>query len=289
MDTPLPVSVEHPIETDFVATPVVASVVDSTAANSSFQQQHQHATCTVFAPATLQAGYSFPCRVDGIDFMVIVPDGGVTEGQAFKVPYPTNRPVVAVSTAGAANMTSGVAVEAISSHNHVHIPTGKWRNDICDCFEVCHMGLFWQGWCCTPLLLGQIMTRSKLNPLGSPVPDESYRSTCYVIAGLWIGFVILLLFIRVFVDISSVLLIWPFIMTFIAGNTRYSLRQRYQIPVKCCHAFGGLCDDWCCAFWCACCVTIQMARHTHPTNRVDEYPYSCCSTTGFPPGAPDIV
>jgi len=44
--------------------------------------------CTVVAPATLEAGFVFEATVDGIDFSVTVPEGGVVEGQRFQVPYP---------------------------------------------------------------------------------------------------------------------------------------------------------------------------------------------------------
>ena len=42
----------------------------------------------VVAPATLAEGYSFEAIVDGRMFIVMVPEGGVKEGQEFEVPYP---------------------------------------------------------------------------------------------------------------------------------------------------------------------------------------------------------
>lgn len=274
VETPAPVPVEPLVETNFVATPVESSTVNDTA---SFQ----HTTCTVFAPATLEAGYTFPCRVDGIDFVVTVPEGGVTEGQAFQVPYPTN---TSNSSTPTPSTTAGNTLDPLAVTSQNNIPTGKWRNDIWDCFEVAHTGIFWQGWCCTPLLLGQVMTRHKLNPFG--IPSESYHSTFYVVAGLWAGFIICFLLIGGVFNSYAFVLLWPAVMTLLITNTRYVMRRRYQIPVKCCHGCGGQCDDFCCGLWCACCVTIQMARHTHPHN---EYQYNCCSTTGLPEGTPGIL
>lgn len=272
IDTPVPVPVEPPIETTSVATPIetVASPIEATAI------LEQHTTCTIFAPATLEAGYTFPAKVDGIDFIVTVPEGGVTEGQAFQVPYPTS------GTAAGTTTSSMGPLEVTSAPSQ--IPTGKWRNDIWDCFEVAHTGIFWQGWCCTPLLLGQIMTRSKLNPFG--IPSDSYENTFYIMAALWGGYVIIFVIINAVVDAGGLTLAWLIFMTIVVANTRYIMRQRYQIPVKCCDGCGGRCDDICCGFWCACCVTIQMARHTHPHY---DNPYVCCTPTGLLDGTPDIV
>ncbi len=274
VDTPIAVSVEPPIETNFVATPVDA-IADAT---SSLQKPP---TCTVFAPATLEAGYTFPAQVDGIDFLVTIPDGGVTEGQSFQVPYPQIRQNVAPPSGSySENNVAVLSTTAVAPH---HIPMGKWRNDICDCCEVVHTGIFWQGLCCTPLLLGQVMTRSKLNALGFPSP--SYQSTFCILASIWAGYLAFSLLISV-LDSQSFIIVWFVFFTIITATTRFALRNRYQIPVKCCHGCGGKCDDLCCGLWCGCCATIQMARHTHPHN---DFQYYCCSPTGLAQESPDIV
>ena len=39
------------------------------------------------------------------------------------------------------------------------------------------------------------------------------------------------------------------------------IRHKYDIPPQCCTCDEeGVCDDCCCAFWCGCCTTAQVAR-----------------------------
>ena len=45
------------------------------------------------------------------------------------------------------------------------------------------------------------------------------------------------------------------------GYIRYVIRHKYDIPPQCCTCDEeGVCDDCCCAFWCGCCTTAQVAR-----------------------------
>ena len=95
-------------------------------------------TCTVVAPQTLEAGYTFNANVDGIDFVVTVPAGGVTEGQAFQVPYPSK------SGATNANQATTTTASAGSSEK----VTGRWRNDLCSCFDVIGNGMVRSAFSC---------------------------------------------------------------------------------------------------------------------------------------------
>ena len=63
-------------------------------------------TVKVTAPVTLVEGATIEAMVDGISFVAVVPAGGVSEGEAFAVPYP-------------------------SATVHSRLPT--WKGDICDC------------------------------------------------------------------------------------------------------------------------------------------------------------
>jgi Cys-rich protein (TIGR01571 family) len=281
VETPPPVPVEPPVEvhptaplveTDALAVPVdednQSPLSSSTSSNPT--------TCTIIAPATLGPFYSFTANVDGIDFLVTVPEGGVTEGQAFQVPYPT--------TSNANPATAVIVTNTQQPQNPTNIPTGHWRNDICDCCEVISIGMFWQGWCCTPILLGQLMTRFKLNLCGTP--SASYERTFWVVLGLWI---LCLFDIWVFWEhvYYLVIILWPIFMCILIMNTRYQMRKKYNIPVNggwdgC----DGKCQDCCCGLFCAFCATIQMARHTHSHR---DYPYNCCSTTGLYSDAPEVV
>eukprot|EP00956_Cyclotella_meneghiniana_P002035 scaffold2256_cov73-Cyclotella_meneghiniana.AAC.4 len=108
----------------------------------------------VIAPATLPAGYTFDANYDGVTFTVTVPEGGVTEGQRFIVPF-TIPIAKAVPAAGPASRLSE------------DIPIGVWRDDLCNCCAhgPCHPA-FLNGWFCRSILIGQLLTRMKMTWLG---------------------------------------------------------------------------------------------------------------------------
>lgn len=58
-------------------------------------------------------------------------------------------------------------------------------------------------------------------------------------------------------------------------RARRSVREQYDIPETTCKG----CEDCCCSFWCQCCTTMQMMRHTAD---YETYPGSCCTETGLP-------
>lgn len=274
IDTPLPVSVDPPPN---LGAPPVATLVDSDLNEPAIANGNLpiSMTCTVIAPITLEAGYTFLATIDGIDFPVTVPDGGVSAGQDFQVPYPQAESV---------EVPVSVVPLEIAGPSYSGAPRGYWRDDIWSCFQVSSTGIFWQGCCCTLILLGQVMTRNGLNMLG--LPSDAYEKTFKRILVLWFGllatFMILIALnysgLLVAIDAGSPILAFLILTTVLIANTRYEVRQRYGIPVKCCNGCHGRCDDLCCGLWCPCCVTIQMARHTHPhTDRQ----YVCCSTTGL--------
>jgi Cys-rich protein (TIGR01571 family) len=73
--------------------------------------------------------------------------------------------------------------------------------------------------------------------------------------------------------------IYLIILTAVLFNLRGYVRRRYAIP-------GSEVQDCCCSFWCPCLVVTQMMRHT---TDYDTYPSLCCSETGVPAHAPEIV
>eukprot|EP00934_Nitzschia_sp_Nitz4_P002766 Nitzschia sp. Nitz4//scaffold211_size37880//24550//25165//NITZ4_007710-RA/size37880-snap-gene-0.28-mRNA-1//-1//CDS//3329541991//2756//frame0 len=81
--------------------------------------------CTVVAPANLEEGYTFPAQVDGIDFVVTVPPGGVTKGQVFHVPHPRTT----MSNSGAPLVTA-IPIESAFSPSIESAPQGQWRNGL---------------------------------------------------------------------------------------------------------------------------------------------------------------
>lgn len=262
VETPAPIPVEPPQEA--LPDPVAVAVEDATPSSNS-----RPSTCTVIAPSTLSAGYTFPANVDGIDFVVTVPDNGVTEGQQFQVPYPNNQ--------SNTNNNSRVG-------GSLNIPEGRWRNELCDCCEVVATPMFWMGWCCNPILMGQVMQRFKLNPFGVP---DNYQNTCVIMTVFW---VVMLAFFWGFIGGSSGVssffaIVWLVFMTIAILNARYYYRSKYNIQPKNCSACDGRMEDCCCAFWCECCVAIQLVRHTHDHHN---YPYQCFTQTGLKPNDPEV-
>ena len=73
------------------------------------------------------------------------------------------------------------------------------------------------------------------------------------------------------------------VISFVAaiGYLRYVIRHKYDIPAQCCTCDqDGVVDDCCCAFWCGCCATAQMARHEYLEVETGIVRYDCCSATG---------
>jgi len=212
-------------------------------------------------------------------FPPVQPEGGVEEGQIFLTPLPDNY--------------VGARLAA---------PTGRWKDGLCDFFGtknspagVCHPSL-WCSLCCAPIAMAQVISRMQLTWCGQP---GSFYSTSR-------SFMVIIMLVAAFFVYSTALELaalpytmetTPLYMTILrlAGNlifsvwslyalcrTRQNVRARYQIPEK--HCKG--CEDFCCAFWCGCCVTAQMMRHT---GEYENYPAVCCSKTGHPPGTPLVV
>mmetsp|Transcript_7454 Transcript_7454/g.16905 ORF Transcript_7454/g.16905 Transcript_7454/m.16905 type:complete len:353 (+) Transcript_7454:207-1265(+) len=125
----------------------------------------------VIAPATLEAGYTFDAMYEGVTFTVVVPSGGVSKGQRFIVPFtPPVTDAVAVAIPASSDSTSANGSSSKQQHSHSGghgIPTGIWRDGLCDC---CRFGPFHPhficSWCFRPFLMGQIMTRMKMTWLG---------------------------------------------------------------------------------------------------------------------------
>ena len=59
---------------------------------------------------------------------------------------------------------------------------------------------------------------------------------------------------------------WIVYMLVIVTQTRFYYRKLYHIPATTCVCCEGRMEDFCCGYWCGCCTTIQMARHTHESH-----------------------
>jgi len=219
----------------------------------------------VTAPATLKAGYTFRATYDGTVFPVVVPEGGVVEGQKIVVPFdPT------------ASYAAGTTI------------SGAWKDDLCACtrYGICHPS-FINAIFCPLILLGQIMTRLKLSWKATETSEETelkktFKVMVYVSIIYW---TISFFFSPDDVDVdddgdddrdgAS-----PFynLFSFAYGvfvlitmmRVRKFVREKYQIPEQRCIG----CEDCCCSFWCTCCTASQLARQTADYDVEEAYFFS---------------
>lgn len=228
----------------------------------------------VIAPSELPEGYQFTVIADNRALIVSVPDGGVKEGQQFTAPVIGEDDTVVLGT-------------------HQNIPTGDWRDELFDCCRlgICHPQVCLSCWC-TPIALGQVLTRLQLdwfaNPITSPKSCSAFK---------FLAFTCLIWFVvdNVIYNVTHYHVTyseygnpypasnWARIVDSIRSGIGYSygiylliltirarshVRSKYSIPEQQCKG----CEDCCCSFWCHCCVVAQMARHI---NDYDHHTASC--------------
>lgn len=223
----------------------------------------------VVSPADLPAGYQFEAEIDGHRFLATVPFGGVKRGDTFSC---IMREVAPIGPS---------------------VPTGVWRDRLCDCtkFGVCHPVNLHTIFC--PLLsLGQVMTRLKLDAFGRPTKFRSNTwSTMWTVTMFWIAmnFIIyqgfnykwahrLALTIPDYVAVSVLNLAGILFTLYAVSATRAATREIYNIRE---YRFYDL-EDNCCAAFCMPCTICQLHRHTVP---YDQFEAHVCSKTGVEPGA----
>jgi Cys-rich protein (TIGR01571 family) len=223
-------------------------------------------TVRVVAPATLEEGFSFEATVDGQTFVVIVPEGGIKEGQEFEVPYPVKE--------------TPTMEEEDEYSTATQLPRGTWRTTLFSCCDVVTQATFWMAFFCSPIFLAQIMTRLKLSSRGRDEGPEEASMTFNRVA---MTLVVTLFFAYIPTVGPFVSILYIVYMLFVGMRTRKYMRSKYDIaPIT---FFGDYAEDFCCMVWCCCCSTIQMARHTHDDK---EYPGLCCTTNGLEIDAPEI-
>jgi len=222
----------------------------------------------VTAPATLKAGYIFKASYNGILFDVVVPTGGVVEGQNLVVPFDPKA-------------TEYGTAEVI----------GYWKDDLCACtrYGLCHPSII--NACLIPLvLLGQVMTRLKLDWSAKPAPAGEWMKTFKIMAYITIIYTVLYIFLSPATPddpaplFSCISFAYGVFTLVVVTRTRRIVREQNEIPETRCVG----CEDFCCAFWCGCCTVSQLARQTADYDVED----ACFFTNdGLPPKelAPAIV
>mmetsp|Transcript_10577 Transcript_10577/g.13042 ORF Transcript_10577/g.13042 Transcript_10577/m.13042 type:complete len:268 (+) Transcript_10577:111-914(+) len=234
----------------------------------------------VVAPATLPEGYTFEAQITGKHdktFTVVVPKGGVTEGQEFLAPLPHDFDVP-----------------------RLNVPTGHWKDNLCG---FCKHGPFHPHFCCalmcTQLAMAQVMKRMHLTWLGAPGTEISTKNTYKIVLALVISYMVYEMALEIAAPsptfdgdptvppvIALLKSLGTIFFTIYAiyslMKTRQSVRERYSIPETRLHG----CEDLACSCFCSCCVAAQMMRHT---GEYETYQSRCCTETGLPQDAPECV
>lgn len=177
------------------------------------------------------------------------------------------------------------------------LPSGKWRDGLCNFFSHCGKPVCLKTWFCSPCLLGQVMSRSGLDVLGRPTSAELARKTLCRVISVFIAFDVVIAvmmtsfknkvvcpefggdeecvpeFVNPYVGAifyalnALVVLYWVLIII----RTRAEIRMKSGIDGSC---FG----DSLLACCCDCCAVGQMARHTADSDEQDE---RCCTFNGL--------
>lgn len=264
----------------------------------------------VVAPATLEEDFTFDVLLDGKPFMVVVPKGGVQEGEEFEVPYPMDNDAEAQlsdtkgdhgekTELGLPPTMTGSSDDderSTDNYNRSGVPYGKFRTSLCSCCDVVMQATFWMALCCFPVLLAQVLTRLRLKWDGTVIPvgrsedehnkREHEEEMSMTFVKIILTFVGVLLLAHLPVIGSLVLFLFYFsMMVWIGGNLRRIVRHRYKIPTACSMFEKNAVEDRCVMCFCGCCAIVQLARHTHNDK---EYPGYCMTMTGLELGAPQI-
>jgi Cys-rich protein (TIGR01571 family) len=202
-------------------------------------------------------------------FSVTVPEGGVKQGDQFSAPIPVlaqGQHVMSVTNDTAAD-------DRWASHGH-------WKYGLCNFWSICCKGLCWMAFCCTPVVEAQIMTRMNLDFIGRPGSPSQVSRTFAIVVGAYV------VALGLSIPFPLTQVFFAFYACLIGTRLRGAVRKRYHIPGACCTGCRGCVDDCCCMLWCPWLSTIQMQRHTH-NEKI--FPYQCCTPTGLPLCAPEIV
>jgi PLAC8 family len=196
--------------------------------------------------------------------------------------------------------------------NRISVPVGHWKDDFWDLFRhgYCHASAIC-ACCCVPCATGQVISRLHLTWLGLTggtvaQTTAAFKTLFYLTWSYWALRAIFMYIIYVldpnvgiewhewktpgtwyYVVCAVDDMLWYMYLAFsvvVLRNTRSHLRKRYAIPES--EQCPTGCEDVCCSIFCPCFVVAQMMRHTAD---YDSYRGQCCSETGLPLSAPEIV
>jgi Cys-rich protein (TIGR01571 family) len=170
------------------------------------------------------------------------------------------------------------------------IPTGHWRDGLCDCctFGICYPVLCLGIWC-RMCLLGQVLTRNKLNWFATPNGPRINATTYQIWFVLMVVSIVLGATGHLLDNDSAAAIILIIITAAISlvrcittCRARKYLRNKYNIDEQNCNG----CEDLCCAWFCYPCTICQMARHTADYH---QYKAEYCTHTGLSLDSPEII
>ena len=254
------------------------------------EEEHEPVTIRVIAPATLAEGYTFDVLVDDAPYTVEVPRGGVKEGQEFEVLYEphlqdglNSTQVQQKTSLDTEEETKAPEAQETIYDTTTGAPLGRWRHPLWSCCDVLTQSTFWMGFCCTPVLIAQLITRLGLTWQGRTGTKEQISlSFNRIVLSMLLA---LALWKIPLVGDFVLILFWLFIVVYSGRHVRNHMRQKYEIPLSLPQRCSKV-EDGVCMFFCGCCSAIQMARHTHDDK---EYPGHGCTTTGLGVDAPEIA
>jgi len=112
---------------------------------------------------------------------------------------------------------------------------------------------------CPLILLGQVMTRLKLDYLARPTSSEDQWSQTF---SIMVAFTVIYMLCAILFSpsdfFSMVNFAYEVFIIITVMNVRKFIRARDGIPERNCQG----CEDLCCGLWCGCCSASQMARQT---------------------------
>lgn len=193
----------------------------------------------VIAPAHMTEGFKFRAVYDGVQFPVVVPAGGCQKGQVLTVPF---------------------------NPKASELPTHAWKDDIFDCtkYGILHPS-FLTACCCPLILLGQIMTRLKLDWLARDATESQWKQTYMTMVYIAIGYFIVNMILSP-TDPEAppspiynlVVCVYTAFSIYVLMKVRQRVRENDRIKEERCAG----CEDFLCAAFCGCCTVSQLARQT---------------------------
>jgi len=254
------------------------------------------------APMSLPEGYEIEANINNKTIIIVVPKGGVYEGEILQVSIDPNsmhgKVVASISDktsdeiegkTGGKKRNTQTSSESDSKKKFLKedyiTPEEVWRHGFCSCFGVLGNPGYWFALMFPWVLTGQLMQRLKLNFWGSRTKNHSSSCISVFFFGVFTllaqGTLVLLFMLfqnNIYLILASAVFFYSMI-SFLYFNCvlRNTLRNGFDLPTTivqdCC------CDDFCTSLCCCyCCSLIQISRHTHDEKK---FKYQLFSKTGL--------